>query len=132
MRIKCFAAASVLALHAAGVNLEHRHKEDAGEMLTQTEVEEMFDNIKRLTSTYEYELPALGPIYAGRPLGALMDLKAIMNPELITDENKESVCRLARTLGVIQMDPTESINSDQKISTIDGVDLEALCKDVLK
>ena len=132
MRIKCFAVASVMALSTSGAHL-HRHKgPDTVEMLVQTKVEELFSNIKRLTSTYEYELPMLGPMYAGKPLGALMDLDCLMHPSKINDENKEGVCRLARTLGVIGVDPENSIVSDQKLSTIDGVDIEALCKEVLR
>ena len=81
--------------------------------LTQTGTEELFEHLRRLTPTYEYELPALGPDYAGRPLGALMDLDAIINPEKITDKNKKTVCMLARTLGLMDDASVDSIVLDK-------------------
>ena len=108
MKIKCFTLVAALApILAEAITLpSESHLGEHPELtLAQTSAEELFHNIKRLTPTYEYELPALGPDYAGRPLGALMDLDAILHPEKITEQNKKTVCKLARTLGLVDKVP---------------------------
>ena len=124
MQLKCFATfVTLCSLADYGVGLSLKHENEAlGLELSQTKIEEMFSTLARNTRTYEYELPALGGLYAGRPLGPLVDFDAMLHPEKINADNVAGVCRLARTLGVLDyqrsqlgggtLAQTESVLSD--------------------
>ena len=79
MKLQCFAlSAALLSMAANGLALSNQQEE-----LSLSQTGQLFKTLSRYTSTYEYELPALGGLYAGRPLGPLQDLDAMLHPEKI-------------------------------------------------
>ena len=102
MKIYCFALGTVISpFLVSAITLNQVHQIEETNLFAQTAAaKELFDELKHLTPDAEYTLPDMAPYYAGKPLRAMMDFDAIMNPEKIDDKNKEGVCRLARTLGL--------------------------------
>ena len=62
---------------------------------------EQFEKVARLTSTHDYELPALGGLFAG-PLGVLPDLDAVLGSKHRKHNigHEEGLCHFLHTLGM--------------------------------
>ena len=95
MKLVVFCSASIAFL-ANGVPLDTNM--DAPGTLAQTEAGP-FQKIAKLTANHDYELPALGGLFAG-PFGVLPDLDAILNRSRKNLGSQNGVCKLLGSLGM--------------------------------